>query len=379
MARPFTRKRLIIGGVIVVVLAFTGLGFYWNIEPDPLTPPERGAHPVGWITTTQLINSIRTLLEKPGGYLSNDVMPPGVLMDNMPSWEYGALIQLRAFTGILRNQIARPQAQSVRDADLAQAYPKLNVDHESWLFPRDESSYHKAIEYLEHYRARLAGKEEPNAYFLNRPNNLDLWLRIVSRRLGALTQELEQVGAESGSSGLFKGRQERKPLENVPPGQRPPPGAGPPSSGQGQPPPMTAPDGRLPQPNPLTGEPEQPPATPPDDDPGQDEQAGPQQLNYSWLLADNYFYRARGAAWALLNLCRGIEIDFHDQLVDKQALDSFHFLEETLEASQRPIVSPIILSGDYFSVLPNHPLTMAAFMASANSTVINIRRLMIAD
>ena len=32
-----------------------------------------------------------TLLNKPGGYLSNDRFPPGVLLDNIPSWEYGVL------------------------------------------------------------------------------------------------------------------------------------------------------------------------------------------------------------------------------------------------------------------------------------------------
>ncbi|MEI8649786.1 DUF2333 family protein [Paraglaciecola sp. Hal342] len=39
----------------------------------------------------QLTTVTETLLNKSGGYLSNDVMPPGLFMDNMPSWEFGAL------------------------------------------------------------------------------------------------------------------------------------------------------------------------------------------------------------------------------------------------------------------------------------------------
>ena len=30
-----------------------------------------------------------TLIEKPGGFLSNDVTPPSTVLDNLPSWEFG--------------------------------------------------------------------------------------------------------------------------------------------------------------------------------------------------------------------------------------------------------------------------------------------------
>jgi hypothetical protein len=362
MKSPVRTKRLIVWLVIVLVLVIIGVGFYWNIEPNPLPLPKGQDRALGVATTTQLIDSIETLLDKPGGYLRNDVMPPGVFMDNIPSWEYGALIQLRDFTHILRNQLSRPQAQSVRDDDLAHAEPRLNVSSTSWIFPRAESSYQQAADYLKHYRLRLEGKAAPQAYFLNRTRNLDLWLQIVSRRLGSLTQELAQSGAEEGSLSLFRARRVPLPQESLRLQENPPPS-------QNQTPPPTGPG--------ETSTPQTDNA-PPQGEAGQGN-AQQKQLSYSWLQADNYFYRARGAAWALLNLCRGIEVDFHDQLVEKEALDSFQFLEQTLEASQKAMTSPIVMSGDYFSVLPNHPLTMAAFMASANSTVINIRRLMIAD
>lgn len=38
------------------------------------------------------------LLNKRGGYLSNDIMPPWVFLDNVPNWEFGVLAQVRDLT-----------------------------------------------------------------------------------------------------------------------------------------------------------------------------------------------------------------------------------------------------------------------------------------
>ena len=67
---------------------------------------------VGYTTTVTLMRAAETLLEKPGGYLYNDVTPPSVFLDNMPSWEYGALVQVRDLARTLRNEISRSQSQS---------------------------------------------------------------------------------------------------------------------------------------------------------------------------------------------------------------------------------------------------------------------------
>ena len=48
-----------------------------------------------------------TLLSKPGGYLSNDRFPPGIFLDNIPSWEYGVLVQVRDLTRALRHVYRR--------------------------------------------------------------------------------------------------------------------------------------------------------------------------------------------------------------------------------------------------------------------------------
>jgi hypothetical protein len=76
---------------------------------------------IGTASSEALIAVSRTLLDKRGGYLSNDWMPPGVWMDNVPNWEFGVLVQVRDFTKALRNEFSRSQTQSTEDADLAEA------------------------------------------------------------------------------------------------------------------------------------------------------------------------------------------------------------------------------------------------------------------
>ena len=79
-------------------------GLYFSIEPEPFDVRDRasayaaevgGEVVTGSITTGALLGVMETLLEKPGGYLHNDRFPPGLWLDNIPNWEYGALVQVR--------------------------------------------------------------------------------------------------------------------------------------------------------------------------------------------------------------------------------------------------------------------------------------------
>ncbi|MGH8656460.1 MAG: DUF2333 family protein [Gammaproteobacteria bacterium] len=60
-----------------------------------------------------------TLLEKRGGFLSNNINPISLWLDNMANWESGALVQVRDFAMVLRNNFACAQTQSKEDRDLA--------------------------------------------------------------------------------------------------------------------------------------------------------------------------------------------------------------------------------------------------------------------
>ena len=127
----------LIGLYLVVTIA---LGWYWSEEPE-LFPVQQNAQAaaehngqqmvVGYTTIETLKTVAGTLLNKPGGYISNDRFPPGLWMDNMPSWEYGVLVQVRDLSRALRKDFARSQSQSTEDADLAKAEPRFNFDNKS--------------------------------------------------------------------------------------------------------------------------------------------------------------------------------------------------------------------------------------------------------
>lgn len=144
----------------------------------------------GSMTTATLIQVASTLLEKPGGYLSNDVMPPGVWVDNMPNWEFGVLVQVRDISKVMRENFSRSQSQSAEDPDLIIAEPGFNFPNDSWIFPASESQYREAIEAMESYLLRLSDPERPQAEFFTRADNLNAWLGNVESRLGSLSQRL---------------------------------------------------------------------------------------------------------------------------------------------------------------------------------------------
>ena len=84
----------------------------------------------GSTTTAALITVATTLLDKPGGFLSNDVTPPSVLLDNMPNWEFGVLVQVRDLARALRNEMSRSQSQSLEDKDLMVAEPQFSISND---------------------------------------------------------------------------------------------------------------------------------------------------------------------------------------------------------------------------------------------------------
>ncbi|MDD8059789.1 DUF2333 family protein [Shewanella sp. ER-Te-42B-Light] len=86
-----TRNK-ILGVVGVLFLVLYIISVWWSIEPDPIKPvsaqTDNANKIVGYSTTSSLILTMETLLDKPGGWLSNDVMPPSLMMDNMPAFEF---------------------------------------------------------------------------------------------------------------------------------------------------------------------------------------------------------------------------------------------------------------------------------------------------
>jgi hypothetical protein len=310
----------VLGAALVVLLA---LSWYWSREPKPLwvneKPPARDAAVVGYSTTDTLIRVVEWMLNKPGGYLSNDIAPPGVWLDNMPNFEFGVLVQCRDLARVLRNDYSRSQSQSTEDADLAIAEPALNFSNDSWLFPTTESKYREAIVALDSYRARLVDENLSDARFYARADNLREWLFVVERRLGSLSQRLSASVS--------------RPRVNID----------------------------------LAGDPAAKEST-----------ARPEDIDVRtpWLQLDDVFYEARGTAWALLLFMRAAQFDFESVLEDKNAVVSLRQIIRELEGALQPVRSPIILNGDGFGMFANHSLVLASYLSRAHSAVIDLRELL---
>ncbi|MEY4194707.1 MAG: hypothetical protein RLZZ226_1075 [Pseudomonadota bacterium] len=182
---------------LVATLILTGISWFWSIEPKEFDVVELAAHegkvenpkelPLGFAYAATLIHIGETLLHKNGGFLSNDVFPPSVFLDNIPNWEYGGLIALRDAATALRNHIARAQTQSREDPDLSRAEPYFYFDHKSWQLPSSEAQYEKGIEALEGYKEHLLERE---ANFYARADNLRQYLEVLEKRLGDYSNRL---------------------------------------------------------------------------------------------------------------------------------------------------------------------------------------------
>ena len=91
--------------VFVAVFAFLAIvGVYWSFPPSSFDVADNAAEytarqqqtiVTGSVTTATLLTVASSLLEKPGGYISNDRMPPGLWLDNIANWEFGVLVQIR--------------------------------------------------------------------------------------------------------------------------------------------------------------------------------------------------------------------------------------------------------------------------------------------
>ena len=319
-----------LGGLVAVYLLIAILvGIYWSMAPLPFNVRERAAAyaaedgiatVTGSVTTASLMGVMETLLDKPGGYLHNDIFPPGLWLDNIPNWEYGALIQSRDLARALREVLSRSQSQSTEDPDLAMAEPRFHFDSNSWILPSTESEYRQALEYTRNYFTRLSDADAPEAQFYARADNLRYWLSTVNTRLGSLSQRLSaSVGQRRINTDLAgdtaASQSTRSPAEVI--------------------------------------------------------------VKTPWLEIDDVFYEARGTTWALIHFLKAAEVDFADVLRKKNALVSLQQIIRELEAAQESLWSPMVLNGTGFGLFANHSLVMASYISRANAAIIDLRDLLL--
>jgi len=309
----------VIGALLLFLIV---LGMFWSPMPKMFWVNEYvddSRTVVGYSTTNTLIRVAETLLDKRGGYLTNDKMPPGLWLDNMPNWEKGVLTQVRDLSRVIRNDYSRSQSQSQEDDDVVLAVEKFFSESNSWFFPPTERRYREGIEALYRYQDRLTGAAQPEAQFYARADNLREWLAEVEKRLGSMSRRLGNSVAASVIN------------EEL---------AGDPSAEAAQTQPDTI------------------------------------NVRTPWLEIDDVFFEARGTAWGLLHFFRAAEFDFAQVLADKNAEASVRQIIRELEACLDPLRSPIIMNGGGYGLTANHSLVMANYLARANAAVINLRELL---
>jgi hypothetical protein len=296
---------------VTAIIAVFVLMFIWSDEPEPFNVVENarkmtGAKEgdtlaTGVVTAATLSHMMTTLLDKPGGFIENDKMPPGVLMDNIPNWEFGVLTHIRDFALVMRDDLSRSQSQSSENKNLVKAQIRFNTDSEKWMLPRAEGEYNAGRKKVDAYLKELT---EGKAAFYARADNLRSLLNKMQKRLGSVAQNLSaSVGQVRVNTDL----------------------AG--DSG-------------------ATG----------------GSTAAEHHVKTSWFEIDNVFYEARGQTWAILHILKAVEVDFAGVLKQKNALASVQQIIRELESTQQPIWSPVILNGHGFGFVTNHSLVMASYV-----------------
>ena len=322
------KRKILIAVPSALIVICGALMFWYNDEPEMFDPIERArlhaeahnhANVTGTATTSALLEVVNAMLEKRGGYLSNDIMPPWVFLDNVPNWEFGALTQVRDLARTMRNDFSRSQTQSSEDPDLSLADPLFHYSNDRWFPPATEGRYRNAMESLESYLARLSDPNQPDAQFYARADNLGEWFGLVEKRLGSLSQRLSaSVGQErlntdlSGDSAATQSTMAPNEME----------------------------------------------------------------VKTSWTEIDDVFYETRGSTWALIHFLKAMEVDFYEVLRKKNALVSFRQIIRELESTQEPLHAPMVLNGDQFGAFANHSLVMANYISRANAAIMDLRYLL---
>lgn len=330
--------------ILFLIMQVT-LAFLWSREPDTFDIEANAREMVqaeadqslkpGVVTTATLAHVAGALLDKPGGYTSNDVSMPSVAFEHMlvvpdiPNWEFGVLTQVRDFSLAMRDDFSRSQSQSANDPDLVTAQIRFNTDGNLWLFPPAETQFREGVDALESYLQRLQNGE---AQFYSRADNLNNWLNKVQRQMGSLSIALSaSVGIrqvqEEGAAMAIADSNTQTPgveLEII-------------------------------------------------DDGGDQSEV---LVKTPRLRVDDVFYQARGQTWAILHLLKAIEIDFEDILRQKNALISLRQIINKLEDAQEDIWSPVILNGRGYSFVANHSLVLASQISRANAALIDLGTLM---
>lgn len=321
------KGKLILSAIAASVIAVTGYVHVISNTPDIKQTKEilkiqqikNSDQVVGDAFTATNIQLIETLLNKTGGFTSNDLLVKAKLFDNMPNWEEGVIGMVKDSVLTLEKEFSRSQSQDLKDKKLSEAFSSISYSPTSWWFPSSEDQYKKASKALGDYLSRISDPKDKNAQFYARADNLRAWLDLVSNSLGSYSQRLSaSVEQERFNTDLSN---DKAAVQSTYSDQK-----------------VVA-------------------KTP-------------------WLEIDDVYWEARGASWALIQLLYAVEDDFGTVLKDKNAVASLKQIIRDLEDTQKTRYWPVVLNGSPFGVTANHSLGMANYISRANNGIIELIRLL---
>lgn len=321
------KSKLILSAIAASVIAVTGYVHVISNTPEIKQTKEilkiqqikNSDQVVGDAFTATNIQLIETLLNKTGGFTSNDLLVKAKVFDNMPNWEEGVIGMVKDSVLTLEKEFSRSQSQDLKDKKLSEAFSSISYSPTSWWFPSSEDQYKKASNALGDYLSRISDPKDKNAQFYARADNLRAWLDLVSNSLGSYSQRLSaSVEQERFNTDLSN---DKAAVQSTYSDQK-----------------VVA-------------------KTP-------------------WLEIDDVYWEARGASWALIQLLYAVEDDFGTVLKDKNAVASLKQIIRDLEDTQKTRYWPVVLNGSPFGVTANHSLGMANYISRANNGIIELIRLL---
>ena len=276
---------------------------------------------LGYTTTRTMEEIIDTLLHQPLGYVSNDIAPPFVFLDNRPAWELGVVKQLQFMALAMQDEFSRSNAQSKEDPNLQAAQSLLRNDHEKWIMVDYQDRLEDAQRELEIYRSRLMNDNPRDGQFVSHSTALSYWLKMVNKSMGSLSQKLSASRGELQVNTDLVGE----------------------SGGK-----VAWADSYL------------------------------IEAHTPWLEVDNVFYEVRGHAWAMLSLFKAIRVDFDTTLSDKQATAIVDQIIKELEYALQPTYSPYVFNGSRYGYgyTPNHSLRLSSDITRATNGIRDLINLL---
>lgn len=326
----------ILGGLFVVG---TSISLYWARIPDNFdvtdiarTRAVANGHreldellPRGYRTVSTIIFLVEQLLEKPGGYQSNDWSPMTRVPDNMRSWEYGAIVQLRVMIQGLRFELSRSGPQSAEHPELRDAETRFNFTHDSLILPSSEQQYREGLSFLEQYLDGLNAATTAGDFFSIRQDQVIRWLARQQIQLGDYASRLQNnVGAISFDTGVLT-TQDQPVLDE-----------------------LAVAD----QKNQLEAD---------------------KNLN-SFRERDDVFYQVRGGVYVMYHVMLAMRKDCEKLLDDAQALGIMNRIINELENACKPMKSPMVLNGNEFGMVQNHSLVLGAHVAKAHLAIQELQK-----